>query len=333
MATGVSHKRSASLDEDPSNYASMPSGGLPDDDASSDSRSTGTGTRSGTESRDRSASKRSILPKEQDWEIPYFELKGLTRIGSGAFGEVFRARWKGVDVAVKKILHAAESDENSDIKIQDFFAEADLMRKLKPHPNITQLLGVVIHPLCIVTEFIENGSLYSWIQSKKEMTPEMKLNIIKGTAAGMLHLHSQGVVHRDLAARNILLDGALRPKVSDFGMSRVVLDNRSNSTETAVGPIKWMAPESLTNRLYSTKSDVWSFGVVIYEILTRESPYHEYNVMQIGTKVAMGTLSLVTELENTKVKYPDNVMEVFKMCLEFKAENRPEFEDIVNMLD
>ena len=72
------------------------------------------------------------------------------------------------------------------------------------------------------------------------MSDAMKLSIIKGTAAGMLHLHRQGVVHRDLAARNILLDGALRPKVCDFGMSRVVLDNRSNSTNSAVGPIKWM---------------------------------------------------------------------------------------------
>ena len=72
---------------------------------------------------------------------------------------------------------------------------------------------------------------------------------------------------------------------------------------------------------------------MIYEILTRESPYSDYNVMQIATKVAMGTLSLVNDLESKKGNYPPNLVQVFKMCLEFKRENRPEFEDIVNMLD
>lgn len=87
------------------------------------------------------------------------------------------------------------------------------------------------------------------------MPDALKLSIIKGTAAGMLHLHSQGVVHRDLAARNILLDGALRAKVCDFGMSRVVLDNRTNQTEADIGPVKWMVCNSKVwdvNRMLGT---------------------------------------------------------------------------------
>mmetsp|Transcript_25764 Transcript_25764/g.36226 ORF Transcript_25764/g.36226 Transcript_25764/m.36226 type:complete len:150 (+) Transcript_25764:2-451(+) len=149
----------------------------------------------------------------------------------------------------------------------------------------------------------------------------------------MIHLHRQGVIHRDLAARNILLDAAFRPKVADFGMSRVTLDNIANQTDNSVGPIKWMSPESLTKREYSTKSDVWSFGVVIYEVLTRETPYKDYNLMQIGTLVAMGNLKLVEELEKKGEKYPAKIVEIMNMCMQFTPEKRPEFSEIVDMFD
>ena len=142
-------------------------------------------------------------------------------------------------LVVKQML-VEDPETVSELQIQDFFTEAELMKKLRPHPNITQLLGVCTDPLCIVLEFVPNGSLYSWLHSEKQMDNDLKLHIVKGIAAGMLHLHSEGVIHRDLAARNILLDENLNPKVSDFGMSRVALDNKTNKTEADVGPVKWM---------------------------------------------------------------------------------------------
>jgi len=272
---------------------------------------------------------------DHDWDIPYGQLRNLQVIGHGAFGQVFKARWLGTDVAVKQIMTKTEQEEIPDVKIQDFFAEAEVMRKLKPHPNITQLLGVCLFPLCIVTEFVENGSLFAWLHSEKPMDNDMKLKILRGTAAGMHHLHAQGVIHRDLAARNILLDSTMKPKVCDFGMSRVSIDNKTNKTENSIGPIKWMAPEALMERKYNTKTDVWSFGVVVYEVLTRKSPYPEHNLMQIGTNVALGKLSLVNYMmqkENTE-DFPPVMVEVFKKCLQYKPEDRPEFDDVIQELD
>jgi serine/threonine protein kinase len=101
----------------------------------------------------------------------------------------------------------------------------------------------------------------------------------------MLHLHNNNIVHRDLAARNILLSEVGEPKVSDFGMSRLVDNDDGNTTKATVGPLKWMAPESLRSREYSKKSDVWSFGVVVWEIVTRQEPYKDEDLMDLGLKI------------------------------------------------
>jgi len=264
-----------------------------------------------------------------NWLIDYSEIKLTRKIGQGAFGDVYKAKYRGSSVAVKQ-LNANSAD---DVKIQDFFAEAELMKGLRPHPNITQLLGVCTEPLCIVTEFVANGSLYAWLKSDKPLDDSTKFEIIRGTAAGMLHLHRQGVIHRDLAARNILLDQAMHPKVADFGLSRVTLDNVTNKTEANVGPVKWMAPEALMERIYNQKTDVWSFGVVIFEVLTRESPYKDYNLMQIGAGVGVGKLSLVPEIEKREDEFPAVLGGILKHCLQFDAKSRPDFPQIVDWIE
>mmetsp|Transcript_13590 Transcript_13590/g.18804 ORF Transcript_13590/g.18804 Transcript_13590/m.18804 type:complete len:126 (-) Transcript_13590:158-535(-) len=116
-------------------------------------------------------------------------------------------------------------------------------------------------------------------------------------------------------------------------MSRVALDNATNKTEASVGPIKWMAPEALMERTYNQKTDVWSFGVVIYEILTRESPYKGYNLMQIGASVGVGKLSLIPELEPRRHEFPKKAVEIFKKCLQFDPKERPTLEEIMDCLE
>jgi serine/threonine protein kinase len=98
-------------------------------------------------------------------------------------------------------------------------------------------------------------------------------------------LHNNNIVHRDLAARNILLSGTGEPKISDFGMSRLVNDNKGNTTKSNVGPIKWMAPESIKRKEYSKKSDIWSFGVVVWEVVTGQEPYKDEDLMELALNI------------------------------------------------
>jgi len=265
--------------------------------------------------------------KSEDWEIQYSEIKMVRQLGSGAFGEVYEGKWRGIRVAVKKLIGSQK-----DIAVSEFFAEAELMKKMRPHPNVTMLLGVVTSPICLVTEYVPNGDLWDFLQ-KGQVANELKLRIAQGIAAGMFHLHQLGVIHRDLAARNILLDSNFNPKVSDFGMSRVAIQESGNKTSTEIGPIRWMAPEALGEKVYNIKTDVWSFGVTLYEIMTQKMPYEKTDIIHVATSVALGKVSLVPEIQKNAKLYPLVLVEVFQLCLQVDPEKRPDFPAIVHMLD
>eukprot|EP00027_Filamoeba_sp_ATCC50430_P015123 CAMPEP_0168575864 /NCGR_PEP_ID=MMETSP0413-20121227/19928_1 /TAXON_ID=136452 /ORGANISM="Filamoeba nolandi, Strain NC-AS-23-1" /LENGTH=443 /DNA_ID=CAMNT_0008609475 /DNA_START=5 /DNA_END=1333 /DNA_ORIENTATION=+ len=293
------------------------------------------------------------VPPGMEWHIEYSELKLTQEIGRGAFGVVYKGLFKGRMVAVKQaILDPSSLSGNSNsppgsnqvqsgsigsvasVHLQDFFAEADVMKKLKPHPNLTLLIGVVFHPVCIVLEYVDNGSLWHWLVRNQPDTNQ-QFSIAQGIAAGMQYLHSEGIIHRDLAARNILLDSNLVPKVSDFGMSRQVLENKTNKTTSEIGPIRWMAPEALRRRVYNQKTDVWSYGVVMYEILTRKIPFHELDLVHVATSVSLKELSLVPEIKENaeKKKYPAVLVSLLETCLNYVPEERPEFDTIMKAFD
>eukprot|EP01117_Protostelium_nocturnum_P019044 TRINITY_DN8135_c0_g1_i2.p1 TRINITY_DN8135_c0_g1~~TRINITY_DN8135_c0_g1_i2.p1 ORF type:complete len:220 (+),score=68.57 TRINITY_DN8135_c0_g1_i2:44-661(+) len=152
---------------------------------------------------------------------------------------------------------------------------------------------------------------------------------IMGIAKGMLHLHMEKIVHRDLAVRNILLSKHLEAKVSDFGLSREskAVDSAA-VTSTTVGPLKWMAPESITERKYSSKSDTWSFGVVIWEILTCEEPFGDSTPIEAALRVT-------SKKERLKipVSCPPKLEKLMKECWKEEAEDRPDFSQICLFLD
>ena len=141
----------------------------------------------------------TVIPAESEWNIEYKALKLTKEIGRGAFGVVYQGTWKGVQVAgmvgvshshcqVKQALL-----DSSSLKMQDFFGEAEVMKKLKPHPNVTRLLGLCFNPVCIVLEFVDNGSLWNWLASNKSLDSNTQISIARGIAAGT---HSFGDTSR-----------------------------------------------------------------------------------------------------------------------------------------
>jgi len=147
-------------------------------------------------------------------------------------------------------------------------------------------------PISIVTDFCDGGSLSDLLEKEKKIDISRKIRWIRNIAKGMLHLHrgipGKEVIHRDLAARNILLKNGFAV-ITDFGMSRVKTTKEdSRKTQQSIGPVKWMSPEAIFEKQYSTKSDVFSFGVLIYEIITQRIPWDDLDIIQVSKKVSNG---------------------------------------------
>ncbi|KAB0345793.1 hypothetical protein FD754_022719, partial [Muntiacus muntjak] len=219
------------------------------------------------------------------WELKREEITLLKELGSGQFGVVHLGKWKGqYDVAVKMIKEGSMSED-------EFFQEAQTMMKLN-HPKLVKFYGVCSkrYPIYIVTEYITNGCLLSYLKSHgKRLEPSQLLEMCYDVCEGMAFLESHQFIHRDLAARNCLVDSDLSVKVSDFGMTRYVLDDQYVSSVGTKFPVKWSAPEVFHYFKYSSKSDVWAFGILMWEVFSLgKQPYDLYDNSQVVVKVSQG---------------------------------------------
>jgi serine/threonine protein kinase len=259
------------------------------------------------------------------WQIREKEIVIQKKLGGGAYGAVFKGKWRNQAVAVKKISGTFTAKQ-----LDAFMAEAELMSKLRPHENIIQFLGVVSsNPPAIVTKYYELGSLLQFLQNKS-LAESTVIGILKGISAGMTHLHTENVIHRDLAARNILLEATssdVRTVVADFGFARPLEPNADqNKTTTAIGPVRWMSPEALKLKLYSFKSDVWSFGVVVWEILTKQMPWSDMD--NVNAIMAIMNHKRLVIPEETRL----SLRILIENCWNLDPEKRPTFQNIYNAL-
>ncbi|XP_069431272.1 ephrin type-A receptor 2 isoform X2 [Ovis canadensis] len=253
-------------------------------------------------------------------------------IGAGEFGEVYKGTLKAsgkkeVPVAIKT-LKAGYTEKQR----VDFLSEASIMGQFSHH-NIIRLEGVVskYKPLMIITEYMENGALDKFLREKDgEFSVLQLVGMLRGVAAGMKYLANMSYVHRDLAARNILVNSNLVCKVSDFGLSRVLEDDPEATYTTSGGkiPIRWTAPEAISYRKFTSASDVWSYGIVMWEVMTYgERPYWELSNHEVMKAISDG-FRLPAPMD-----CPSAIYQLMAQCWQQERSRRPKFADIVSILD
>uniref|UniRef100_A0A671PXE0 receptor protein-tyrosine kinase n=1 Tax=Sinocyclocheilus anshuiensis TaxID=1608454 RepID=A0A671PXE0_9TELE len=253
-------------------------------------------------------------------------------IGAGEFGEVYRGILKlhgrkETAVAIKTLKPGYTEKQR-----QDFLSEASIMGQFS-HQNIIRLEGVVTkfkHAM-IVTEHMENGALDKYLKDHDgEISSFQLVGMLRGIAAGMKYLSDMSYVHRDLAARNILVNSNLECKVSDFGLSRVLEDDPEGTYTTSGGkiPIRWTAPEAIAYRKFTSASDVWSFGIVMWEVMAfGERPYWDMSNHEV-MKAINEAFRLPAPMD-----CPSAVYQLMLQCWLQDRSKRPRFGDIVSIID
>jgi len=263
----------------------------------------------------------------RDLEIPEDAISFHEIVGQGGYGQVHKARWMNVDVAAKA-FHTYRGGQNGRVA-REFYSEVKVLRRLR-HPNITLLLGMCLKPqYIIVTEYLPRGSLFDLLHRERHMS-EWNLSRLVGIACeichGMVYLHSHGVLHCDLKSSNILLNTLQEVKICDFGLAHLlegVLEDDTSVNIGCVGTHHWMAPEVLRGDAYSKAADVYSFGMIMWEMLTRKVPFYGYTAAQVIGLVGYGR-------RRPKVPRgcPEPLRAVLHMALRPSGHTRRQFQDI-----
>ncbi|XP_055976454.1 fibroblast growth factor receptor 2 isoform X4 [Sorex fumeus] len=291
------------------------------------------------------------LPEDPKWEFPRDKLTLGKPLGEGCFGQVVMAEAVGIDkekpkeavtVAVKML-----KDDATDKDLSDLVSEMEMMKMIGKHKNIINLLGACTQdgPLYVIVEYASKGNLREYLRARRppgmeysydinrvpeeQMTFKDLVSCTYQLARGMEYLASQKCIHRDLAARNVLVTENNVMKIADFGLARDInnIDYYKKTTNGRL-PVKWMAPEALFDRVYTHQSDVWSFGVLMWEIFTLGgSPYPGIPVEELFKLLK----------EGHRMDKPANCTnELYMMmrdCWHAVPSQRPTFKQLVEDLD
>jgi class 3 adenylate cyclase len=257
------------------------------------------------------------------WVIDRRDITIEEQVGLGSYGVVSRGKWKGVEVAVKRIINQ-KLDERA---MLEFRAEIAFLSELR-HPHIVLFIGACLVPpeLAIVTEFMRCGDLRSLLgDATVKLDWERKSRILTTAALGINYLHSLKpvIVHRDLKPSNMLIDEQGKVKISDFGFARIKEDN---ATMTRCGTPCWTAPEIIRGEKYDERADVYSFGIVMWQVLTRKEPYAGRNFMGVTLDVLEGKRP---QLPND---CPAGMRKLMKKCWHADPAKRPTMEYVLSAI-
>ncbi|KAL8136741.1 LOW QUALITY PROTEIN: hypothetical protein V2J09_002742 [Rumex salicifolius] len=262
-----------------------------------------------------------LLPYPE-WNIDFSELSVGTRVGIGFFGEVFRGVWNGTEVAIKVFLEQDLTSEN----MEDFCNEISILSRIR-HPNVILFLGACTKPprLSMITEYMEMGSLYYLIHlsgQKKKLHWRRRLKMLRDICRGLMCLHRMKIVHRDLKSANCLVNKHSIVKICDFGLSKIMKESTIKDSSSAGTP-EWMAPELIRNEPFTEKCDIFSFGVIMWELCTLSKPWEGVPPERVVYAVAN---------EGSRLEIPEGPLA--KLIADCWAEpnERPSCEDILSRL-
>lgn len=306
--------------------------------------------------RPRPSKSSSHLLDVSPYEVDFAALRMGKRIGAGSFGKVYLATWNETPIAVKVLVDettaldelgrpAGALHRMATPVLDKLKEEAGLMSSLR-HPNILQFMGLCTIPPCVLTEYCSKGSLADILragrQGKMGMAENLswrrRIGMAMDAATGMLHLHARSppIVHRDLKSPNLLVDSHWRVKVADFNLSRLV-EESTGSSMAAMNP-RWLAPEVLAGEGSATASDVFAFGIVMWEMLTwqlpwaKDGPWSVVNIVGQGGRLHIPSRWDIPGLDNDAFSGLDQYISLLQRCWAQNPYDRPSFSEIIQEL-
>jgi tRNA A-37 threonylcarbamoyl transferase component Bud32 len=271
-------------------------------------------------------------------EVKYEEIDFDYECGRGGYGKVYKANWMHRAIACKVFKQTREAPD-ANYMSKDFWLEINALAKLR-HPNITLLLGVCLQPrYCILTEFVACGSLFDLIHRRREIPNwgvARIINIGREICLGMTYLHTQGILHCDLKSSNILITESWGVKIADFGLSFLYPDSDAGRLENSslsgdqsllpdkiplgcVGTHHWIAPEVLRGEEYSRAADVYSFGIIVWEMVHRKIPFQDLTAAQVIALVGYGSKKI-----QISSYCPSQIRNIIARCI--AKDMRPSFD-------